>query len=221
MFRTTKSGVKLHRLLDLRGSIPAFVHVSEAKLHDVNVLDLPVPEPGAFHVMDRACIDFERLFHLHSLGALFVIRAKSNTKFRRRCSRPVDKPAGLLCDQTVALTGVRTKGNHPQPLRRVKCRDPETGRTFNFLTNHFAVPAATVADLCRNRWQAELFFKWIMQHLRIKSFLGTSENAVKTQIRVAVSVCVLVAIVRKRLGWRSRSTLFCGSCRSPCSKKRS
>ncbi len=200
LFRSTKSGVKLHALLDLRGSIPAFIHVSEARRHDVNVLDLLVPEPGAFHVMDRAYIDFGRLFHLHSLGAFFVVRAKSNTKFRRRYSRPVDKPAGVLCDQTIVLTGVNTGRDYPQPLRRVKYRDAQTGRTFNFLTNHFAVPAATVADLYRHRWQVELFFKWIKQHLRIKSFLGTSENAVKTQIWVAVSVYVLVAIVRKRLG---------------------
>ena len=200
LFRSTKSGVKLHTLLDLRGSIPAFIHVSEARRHDVNVLDLLVPEPGAFYVMDRAYIDFARLFRLHSLGAFFVVRAKSNTKFRRRYSRPVDKPAGVLCDQTIVLTGVNTGRDYPQPLRRVKCRDAQTGRTFNFLTNHFAVPAATVADLYRHRWQVELFFKWIKQHLRIKSFLGTSENAVKTQIWVAVSVYVLVAIVRKRLG---------------------
>ena len=200
LFRSTKSGVKLHALLDLRGSIPAFIHVSEARRHDVNVLDLLVPEPGAFYVMDRAYIDFGRLFHLHSLGAFFVVRAKSNTKFRRRYSRPADKSAGVLCDQTIVLTGVSTGRDYPQPLRRVKYRDAQTGRTFNFLTNHFAVPAATVADLYRNRWQVELFFKWIKQHLRIKSFLGTSENAVKTQIWVAVSVYVLVAIVRKRLG---------------------
>ena len=200
LFRSTKSGVKLHTLLDLRGSIPAFIHVSEARRHDVNVLDLLVPEPGAFYVMDRAYIDFGRLFHLHSLGAFFVVRAKSNTRFRRRYSRPVDKSAGVQCDQTIVLTGVNTGRDYPQPLRRVKYRDVQTGRTFNFLTNHFAVPAATVADLYRHRWQVELFFKWIKQHLRIKSFLGTSENAVKTQIWVAVSVYVLVAIVRKRLG---------------------
>ena len=164
------------------------------------MLDLLVPEPGAFYVMDRAYIDFGRLFHLHSLGAFFVVRAKSNTRFRRRYSRPVDKSAGVQCDQTIVLTGVNTGRDYPQPLRRVKYRDVQTGRTFNFLTNHFAVPAATVADLYRHRWQVELFFKWIKQHLRIKSFLGTSENAVKTQIWVAVSVYVLVAIVRKRLG---------------------
>ena len=200
LFRTTKSAVKLHALLDLRGSIPAFIRVSHAKMGDVKALDLLVPEPGAFHVMDRAYLDFTRLNAVHSMGAFFVIRAKSNTKFRRQCSRPVDKAVGLLCDQTVVLTGVRTKDNYPQPLRRVKCRNPETGRTFNFLTNNFAVPAPTVADLYRCRWQVQLFFKWIKQHLRIKSFLGTSENAVKTLIWTAIAVHVLVAIIRKRLG---------------------
>ena len=200
LFRTTKSGVKLRTLLYLRGSILAFIHVSEVKLHDVNVLDLLVPEPGAFHVMGRAYLDFARLNAVHTMGAFFVTRAKSNTKLRRRYSRPVDKSTGVLCNQTVVLTGARTRDKYPQPLRRVKYRDPETGRRFNFLTNNFAVPALTVADLYRNRWQVELFFKWIKQHLRIKSFFGTSENAVKTQIWVAVSVYVLVAIVKKRLG---------------------
>ena len=200
LFRSTKSGVKLHALLDLRGSIPTFVHVSHAKLGDVNVLDLLLPEPGAFYVMDRAYLDFGRLDTLHSAGAFFVIRAKSNTKFRRRYSREVDKSTGVLCDQTVVLTGATSKDDYPQPLRRVKYRDAETGKTFNFLTNNFAIPAATVADLYRCRWQVELFFKWIKQHLRIKSFFGTSENAVKTQIWIAVAVYVLVAIIRKRLG---------------------
>ena len=200
LFRSTKSAVKLHALLDLRGSIPTFVHVSHAKLGDVNVLDLLLPEPGAFYVMDRAYLDFGRLDVLHSAGAFFVIRAKSNTKFRRRYSRDADKSAGVLCDQTVVLTGATSRDDYPQPLRRVKYRDAETGRTFNFLTNNFVVPAATVADLYRCRWQVELFFKWIKQHLRIKSFFGTSENAVKTQIWIAVAVYVLVAIIRKRLG---------------------
>ena len=200
LFRSTKSAVKLHALLDLRGSIPTFVHVSHGKLGDVNVLDLLLPEPGAFYVMDRAYLDFWRLDVLHSAGAFFVIRAKSNTKFRRRYSRDADKSAGVLCDQTVVLTGTTSKNDYPQPLRRVKYRDAGTGRTFDFLTNNFVVPAATVADLYRCRWQVELFFKWIKQHLRIKSFFGTSENAVKTQIWIAVAVYVLVAIVRKRLG---------------------
>ena len=202
LFRSTKSGVKLHTLLDLRGNIPAFVHVSDAKLHDVNVLDRLIPEPGAFYVMDRAYIDFGRLYVIHSLGAFFVVRAKSNTQYRRRYSREVDKSTGLRCDQTVVLTGVYSKDDYPQPLRRVKYVDEQTGKTFNFLTNHFAVPAATVADLYRHRWRVELFFKWIKQHLHIKSFFGTSENAVKTQIWIAVAVYVLVAIVKKRLGIR-------------------
>ena len=200
LFRSTKSAVKLHALLDLRGGIPTFVHVSHGKLGDVNVLDLLLPEPGTFYVMDRAYLDFWRLHVLHSAGAFFVIRAKSNTKFRRRYSREADKSAGVLCDQTVVLTGPTSNNDYPQPLRRVKYSDAETGRTFDFLTNNFVVPAATVADLYRCRWQVELFFKWIKQHLRIKSFFGTSENAVKTQIWIAVAVYVLVAIVRKRLG---------------------
>ena len=200
LFRSTKSGVKLHALLDLRGSIPAFVHVSHAKLGDVNVLDLLLPEPGAFYVMDRAYLDFGRLNTLHCAGSFFVIRAKSNTRFRRRYSREADRSAGVLCDQTVVLTGEKAKVAYPQPLRRVKYRDAETGGTFDFLTNNFAVPAATVADLYRYRWHVELFFKWIKQHLRIKSFFGTTENAVRTQIWIAVAVYVLVAIIRKRLG---------------------
>ena len=166
----------------------------------MNVLDLLLPEPGAFYVMDRAYLDFGRLDVLHSAGAFFVIRAKSNTKFRCRYSRDADKSAGVLCDQTVVLTGTTSKDDYPQPLRRVKYRDAETGRTFNFLTNNFVAPAATVADLYRCRWQVELFFKWIKQHLRIKSFFGASENALKTQIWIAVAVYVLVAITRKRLG---------------------
>ena len=199
VFRSTKSGVKLHTLLDLRGNIPAFVHLSEAKLHDVNVLDLLVPEPGAFYVMDRAYVDFQRLFLLHCLGAFFVVRAKSNIQFRRRYSAAADKSKGVRCDQTIVLTGPETRKRYPQPLRRVSCRDIQSGRRLVFLTNHFAVPADTVAELYRHRWQVELFFKWIKQHLRIKSFFGTSENAVKTQLWNAVAVYVLVAIVRKRL----------------------
>ena len=199
LFRSTKSGVKLHTLLDLRGNIPAFIHVSEAKLHDVNVLDLLVPEPGAFYIMDRGYVDFERLFLLHRLGAFFVVRAKSNIKFRRRYSAAADKSTGVRCDQTIVLTGVKSRKRYPQPLRRVGYRDAQSDRRFDFLTNHFAVPATTVAELYRHRWQVELFFKWIKQHLRIKSFFGTSENAVKTQLWNAVAVYVLVAIVKKRL----------------------
>lgn len=199
LFRSTKSAVKLHTLLDLRGNIPSFIHISDGKLHDVNVLDMLLPEPGAFYIMDRGYVDFERLFSLHLAGAFYVIRAKSNTRYRRRYSHPVDKSGGVRCDQTIRLTGTKTATDYPQPLRRIKYHDAQTGKTFNFLTNNFAVPAQTVADLYRYRWQVELFFKWIKQHLRIKSFFGTSENAVKSQIWIAISVYVLVAIIKKRL----------------------
>jgi len=199
LFRSTKSAVKLHTLLDLRGNIPTFIHISDGKLHDVNVLDILLPEPGAFYVMDRGYVDFERLFTLHMAGSFFIIRAKSNTKYRRRYSHPADKSGGVRCDQTIVLTGVKSKRDYPQPLRRIKYHDAQTGKTFNFLTNNFAIPAQTVADLYRYRWQVELFFKWIKQHLRIKSFFGTSENAVKSQIWIAISVYVLVAIIKKRL----------------------
>jgi len=199
LFRSTKSAIKLHTLLDLRGNIPTFIHISDGKLHDVNVLDILLPEPGAFYIMDRGYVDFERLFALNIAGAFFVIRSKSNTQYRRRYSRPVEKKGSVKCDQTIVLTGVKTTTDYPQPLRRVKYHDTQTGKTFNFLTNNFAIPAQTVADLYRNRWQVELFFKWIKQHLRIKSFFGTSENAVKSQIWIAISVYVLVAIIKKRL----------------------
>lgn len=199
LFRSTKSAVKLHTLLDLRGNIPTFIHISDGKLHDVNVLDILLPEPGAFYIMDRGYVDFERLFALNMAGAFFVIRAKSNAQYRRRYSHPVGKAVGVKCDQTIVLTGVNTATGYPQPLRRIKYHDAKTGKTFNFLTNNFAIPALTVADLYRNRWQVELFFKWIKQHLRIKSFFGTSENAVKSQIWIAISVYVLVAIIKKRL----------------------
>ena len=200
LFRSTKSAVKLHTLLDLRGNIPTFIHISDGKLHDVNVLDLLLPEPGAFYIMDRGYVDFKRLFSLNLAGAFFVIRAKSNTQYKRRYSHPIDKSGGVHCDQTIVLTGVNSAIDYPQPLRRIKYHDAQTGKTFNFLTNNFAVPAQTVADLYRYRWQVELFFKWIKQHLRIKSFFGTSENAVKSQIWTAISVYVLVAIIKKRLG---------------------
>ena len=199
LFRSTKSAVKLHTLLDLRGNIPTFIHISDGKLHDVNVLDILLPEPGAFYVMDRGYVDFERLFTLHMAGGFFIIRAKSNTKYRRRYSHPADKSGGVRCDQTIVLTGVKSRHHYPLPLRRIKYHDAQTGKTFNFLTNNFAIPAQTVADLYRYRWQVELFFKWIKQHLRIKSFFGTSENAVKSQIWIAISVYVLVAIIKKRL----------------------
>ena len=199
LFRTTKSAVKLHTLLDLRGNIPTFIHISDGKLHDVNVLDILLPEPGAFYIMDRGYVDFQRLFLLQMAGSFFVIRAKSNTKYRRRYSHPVDKSGGVRCDQSIVLTGVKSARDYPQPLRRIKYHDAPSGKTFNFLTNNFAIPAQTVADLYRYRWQVELFFKWIKQHLRIKSFYGTSENAVKSQIWIAISVYVLVAILKKRL----------------------
>ncbi len=199
LFRSTKSAVKLHTLLDLRGNVPAFIHISDGKLHDVNVLDIVLPEPGAFYIMDRGYVDFERLFVLNTAGAFFVIRAKSNTQYRRRYSHPVEESNGIQCDQTIVLTGADTPIHYPQPLRRIKYRDVQTAKTFNFLTTNFAVPAQTIADLYRYRWQVELFFKWIKQHLRIKSFFGTSENAVKSQIWIAISVYVLVAIIKKRL----------------------
>ena len=199
LFRSTKSAVKLHTLLDLRGNIPTFIHISDGKLHDVNVLDLLIPEPGAFYIMDRGYVDFRRLFTLNMAGSFFVIRAKSNTQYQRRYSHPVDKSAGIRCDQTIVLTGVTSVDDYPQPLRRIKYHDAQTGKTFNFLTNNFAISAQTVANLYRYRWQVELFFKWIKQHLRIKSFFGTSENAVKSQIWIAISVYILVAIIKKRL----------------------
>lgn len=203
LFRSTKSAVKLHTLLDLRGNIPTFIHISDGKLHDVNVLDILIPEPGAFYIMDRGYVDFKRLFALTQAGAFFVIRAKNNTRYKRQYSHAINKNDGLRCDQTIVLTGVNTKSNYPQSLRRVKYYDSKTEKTFNYLTNNFAIPAQTVADLYRYRWQVELFFKWIKQHLRIKSFFGTSENAVKSQIWIAISVYVLVAIIKKRLNLKA------------------
>jgi hypothetical protein len=198
-FRSTKAAVKLHTLLDLRGSIPSFIFISDGKFHDVNVLDYLVPEPGAFYVMDRAYIDFERLDRLNDAGSFFVTRAKSNFRAQRRYSRAVDRATGLVCDQTVVLTGFYSRKGFETPLRRIKFNDPETGKRLVFLTNNFALPALTIPQLYRLRWRVELFFKWIKQHLRIKAFFGTTENAVKTQIWIAVSVYVLVAIVKKRL----------------------
>jgi hypothetical protein len=198
-FRSTKAAIKLHTLLDLRGNIPSFLHISDGKLHDVNVLDLLLPEPGAFYVMDRGYIDFERLHRLHQAGSFFVTRAKSNLKAQRRYSHPVDRNTGLICDHTIVLTGFYSRQDFDTPLRRIKFKDPTTGKRLVFLTNNFALPAITITELYRCRWQVELFFKWIKQHLRIKVFFGTSENAVKTQVWIAVSVYVLVAIVKKRL----------------------
>ena len=199
LFRSTKSAVKLHTLLDLRGNIPIFMHISDGKMHDVNALDLLIPETGAFYIMDRGYLDFKRLYRWHTAGAYFVIRAKSNTKFKRRYSRSVEMNRGVKCDHTVILTGLNSLAAYPKTLRRIHYYDRETEKHFNFLTNNFVCSAQTIADLYRYRWQIELFFKWIKQHLRIKTFYGASENAVKTQIWIAVSVYVLVAIIKKRL----------------------
>ena len=198
-FRSTKAAVKLHTLLDLRGSIPSFIFISDGKFHDVNILDQLTPEPGAFYVMDRAYIDFERLARFNDAGSFFVTRAKSNFQAQRRYSHLVDRDTGLVCDQTVVLTGFYSRKGFEPPLRRIKFNDPETGKRLVFLTNNFVLPALTITKLYRMRWRVELFFKWIKQHLRIKAFFGTNENAVKTQIWIAVSVYVLVAIVKKRL----------------------
>ena len=198
-FRSTKAAVKLHTLLDLRGNIPSFIFISDGKMHDVNILDRLVLEAGAFYVMDRGYVDFQRLARLDDAGSFFVTRAKSNLKARRRYSRPVDRSTGLVCDQTVLLTGFYSRQGFNRPLRRIKYNDPQTGKRLVFLTNNFAQDALTIAKLYKCRWQVELFFKWIKQHLRIKAFFGTSENAVKSQIWIAVSVYVLVAILKKRL----------------------
>jgi len=199
-FRQAKAAIKLHTLLDLRGNIPTFIHISDGKLHDVNVLDILIPEPGAYYVMDRGYLDYKRLHQLNQVAAFFVIRAKSNLQFRRIYSHPIDKSTGLRCDQTIKLTGFYPRQHYPNMLRRIKFYDVKTDKKFVFLTNNFSLPALTITELYRHRWQVELFFKWIKQHLRIKSFFGTSENAVKTQVWIAVSVYVLVAIIKKRLG---------------------
>ena len=199
-FRSTKAAIKMHTLLDLRGNIPSFIHISDGKMHEVNILDQLLPEPGAFYLMDRGFLDFERLHRFHIAGSFFVTRGKSNLKVQRRYSQTVDRSTGLICDQTVVLTGFYSLKSYQAPLRRIRFKDPDTDKTLIFLTNNFALPALIVTELYRCRWQVELFFKWIKQHLRIKSFFGTTENAVKTQIWVAVSVYVLVAIVKKRLG---------------------
>jgi hypothetical protein len=199
-FRLTKAAVKMHTLLDLRGNIPSFIHISDGKLHDVHALDMIVPEAGAIYVMDRGYVDFSRLYGLHEAGAFFVTRAKSNLNAHRVYSAATDRKTGVIADQTIALDGHYTRRDYPAHLRRVRFRDPETGKTtLVFLTNLTAQPALTICDLYKSRWQVELFFKWIKQNLRIKAFYGTSENAVKTQIWIAVSIYVLVAIIRKRL----------------------
>ena len=198
-FRSTKAAVKLHTLLDLRGAIPAFIHISDGKLHDVNVLDMLVFEPGAFYVMDRGYVHFERLHALHQAGAFFVTRAKSPMDARRVYSAATDRSTGIISDQQVMLNGYYSTRKYPEHLRRVRFKDPESGKTLIFLTNNNALPALTIAALYKSRWQVELFFKWIKQHLRIKHFLGTSENAVKTQVWCAVATYVLIAIVKKEL----------------------
>jgi hypothetical protein len=198
-FRQTKAAIKLHTLLDLRGNIPTFIHITDGKTHDVRILDLIIPEPGSFYVMDRAYVDFSRLYTMHQHLSFFVTRAKSNFDYRRQYSHAIDKTTGLKCDQTVLLNGDRSSKDYPEKLRRIKYFDAETNKMFVFLTNNFKLPAIVIADLYRCRWQVELFFKWIKQNLRIKSFYGTTDNAVKTQIWIAVSIYVLVAIIKKRL----------------------
>ena len=198
-FRKHKAAVKMHTLLDLHGNIPTFIRITDGKVHDVNILDEIMPEPGAFYVMDRGYIDFQRLFVLTLSAAFFVVRTKSNVLLQRRYSHPVDKRTGVRSDQTVILASFESASVYPDPLRRVSYCDAETGKRLKFLTNNFTLPALTIAQIYKSRWQVELFFKWIKQHLRIKAFYGTSENAVKTQIWIAVSVYVLVAIMRKRL----------------------
>ncbi len=199
-FRRTKAAIKLHTLLNLRGSIPEFIHISEGKMHDVNVLDILVPQPGSYYVMDRGYVDFGRLYAIHQALAFFVTRAKRGMMFQRLSSRRVKKRTGLRSDQTIRLTGVNTATDYPEPIRRVRYHDADNDKILVFLTNNFSLPALTVAQLYKARWRVELFFKWIKQHLRIKAFFGTSENAVKTQVWIAVSVYVLVAILKKRLG---------------------
>jgi hypothetical protein len=199
-FRQRKAAVKMHTLLDLHGNIPTFIRVTSGAVHDVNILDEIMPEAGAFYVMDRAYIDFQRLFVFTLSSAFFVVRTKSNLLLERRYSHPVDKSSGVRSDQTVILSSVESATAYPDPLRKVNYFDAERNKRLKFLTNNFTLPARTIADIYRQRWQVELFFKWIKQHLRIKAFYGTSENAVKTQIWIAVSIYVLVAIVRKRLG---------------------
>ncbi len=198
-FRTAKAAVKLHTLLDLRGNIPAFIHISDGKTHEVNVLDILPIEAGAFYVMDRGYLDFSRLFALHQAGAFFVTRAKRGMDARRVYSSPTDRSTGIICDQRIALNGFYISQSYPEQLRRIRFKDPESGKTLVFLTNNTALPALTIAALYKSRWQVELFFKWIKQHLRIKRFIGNSENAVKTQIWCAVATYVLIAIVKKEL----------------------
>ena len=198
-FRSTKAAVKMHTLLDLRGNIPAFIHISDGKLGDVNVLDIVPLEAGAFYIMDRGYLDFARLYTLHQAGAFFVTRAKRGMNARRVYSTKTNRVTGVICDQRIALNGFYVAKDYPEHLRRIRFQDPDSGKTLVFLTNNTSLPPLTIAALYKHRWQVELFFKWIKQHLRIKRFLGTSENAVKTQIWCAVSTYVLIAIVKKEL----------------------
>jgi hypothetical protein len=198
-FRSTKAGIKLHALLDLCGNIPAFVWVTDAKTADSRILDLLLPEPGAIYILDRGYSDYKRLYELHQAHATFVTRARKNLNFQRRASRPVDRASGVLCDQVILLGTWHSAGRYHEPLRRIRYREPESNKRFTFLTNNFDLPPITISQLYQQRWQVELFFKWIKQHLRIKAFYGTTLNAVRTQIWIAISVYVLVAIVRKRL----------------------
>jgi len=191
--------VKLHTLLDLRGAIPSFIHISDGKWHDVHMLDLLLPEAGAIYIMDRGYLDFERLYVLHRAGAFFVTRSKANLDARRIYSALTDRSTGIICDHTIALNGFYSRQHYPDHLRRIRFKDSQTGKALLFLTNQFDFPAATICALYKERWQVEIFFKWIKQHLRIKRFFGTSENAVKSQIWIAVSAYVLVALVKKRL----------------------
>jgi Transposase DDE domain/Domain of unknown function (DUF4372) len=202
-FRRHKGAVKMHTLLDLHGNIPTFISITSGKVHDVNILDEIAPEAGAFYVMDRGYVDFQRLYVFTLSSAFFVVRTKSNVLIQRRYSHPVDKTTGVRSDHTVILTAINSVKAYPDQLRRVSYLDVKTRKRFKFLTNNFTLPAFTIAQIYKSRWQVELFFKWIKQHLRIKAFYGTSENAVKTQIWIAVSIYVLVAIVRKRLALRA------------------
>jgi len=202
-FRTNKAGIKLHTLLALHGNIPSFVHITSADVHEVNILDELIPEPGSYYVMDRGYIDFERLHRFHRENAYFVIRAKSNLKFHRIYSHPIKLESGLICDQTIVLDNYHSSRGYPDKLRRVKYYDRENGQRLTFLTNNFEIPALTIVAIYKCRWQIELFFKWIKQHLRIKAFYGTSSNAIHTQIWIAITVYVLVAIVKKRLSLKT------------------
>jgi hypothetical protein len=198
-FQHTRGAVKIHTQMNLRGSIPEYIYLSDGRLHDVNLLDQLIPLPGAYYIMDRGYLDFNRLYRINNFKAFFVVRSKTNIQFKRRYSHPVDRATNLICDQTVVLTGMFTPGYYPEPLRRVKFFDDEMATSIAVFTNDFNLPARTIAELYRARWKIELFFKWIKQHLRIKAFYGTGSNAVKSQIWIAITTYLLIAIVKKRL----------------------